>query len=440
MSTSTSASGAPRINQRRGPSGPPVSAQDRGPGSQTNPPPTATASGQQQANSDSRGQSQSDDKPKANKNYANLFVAALPRTLTNAELSTIFEPYNVSNAAIMMDVATGKSKGFGFISFPSERDGRNAIKKLNNKTVTVGEHSVLIRLSASKHDPKTAVDESPFVYFRNIPGMMTYEVIKSVFGTYGSVKNLQLRQDGEKDMWLAMAEYETTEEAKNAIKKCHGEVLFPNMSQLPVMAKHADQNAIRTLKEGQQPRRTHPRVPQPHTSSAPIRINPRHDSVPGGPDDSGSYYGSYSEGGSAFLMHTNSDLGSSSLPSSMPSSFMHSEPSSLMEHDYDAQYYGTGRESSAQFVQPHGSHGASYNDHSHGGSYHGQSHSSPAAYNAYDDEPTYEGSQAQMVSTPMPIVQHHRTSSHPGRSPSPNVTPGHSYRHDPYGDSGYVEA
>merc|ERR1719217_339096 len=57
-----------------------------------------------------------------------LFVGGLPQGVTAAELRTYFSNFGpVSDAVVMMDSATGRSRGFGFVCFAPGPEGATAI-------------------------------------------------------------------------------------------------------------------------------------------------------------------------------------------------------------------------------------------------------------------------------------------------------------------------
>ncbi|HEY4206730.1 MAG TPA: RNA-binding protein [Puia sp.] len=65
-----------------------------------------------------------------------LFVAGLPFDLDDQELREIFEAYGtVGSAKVITDRETGKSRGFGFVEFPTDSEGDAAIKALNGSTL-----------------------------------------------------------------------------------------------------------------------------------------------------------------------------------------------------------------------------------------------------------------------------------------------------------------
>ena len=62
----------------------------------------------------------------------NIYVGNLPYTFTSSDLENVFTPYGeVSSAQVIMDRATGRSRGFGFIEMEDDAAGREAIEKLD---------------------------------------------------------------------------------------------------------------------------------------------------------------------------------------------------------------------------------------------------------------------------------------------------------------------
>lgn len=65
-----------------------------------------------------------------------ILIRNLDRLTTAEELNDIFQAFGkVQSCDLVIDKATGKSKGFGFVEMPSVGEAKNAMKSLNNKTV-----------------------------------------------------------------------------------------------------------------------------------------------------------------------------------------------------------------------------------------------------------------------------------------------------------------
>lgn len=74
-----------------------------------------------------------------------LFVGGIPFSATEQELRDHFAQAGaVESASIIMDRATGRSKGFGFVEMSTDEEAANAVAKLNGsdlggRTINVSE-------------------------------------------------------------------------------------------------------------------------------------------------------------------------------------------------------------------------------------------------------------------------------------------------------------
>lgn len=63
-----------------------------------------------------------------------LYVGSLSYTTTDEGLKAAFEQFGaVASAAIIMDRASGRSKGFGFVEMENDEDADKAIAEMNGK-------------------------------------------------------------------------------------------------------------------------------------------------------------------------------------------------------------------------------------------------------------------------------------------------------------------
>jgi RNA recognition motif-containing protein len=63
-----------------------------------------------------------------------LYIGGLPYATTEEELKDAFSKAgSVESAIIIMDRATGRSKGFGFVEFSTEEEAQAAIEMFNDQ-------------------------------------------------------------------------------------------------------------------------------------------------------------------------------------------------------------------------------------------------------------------------------------------------------------------
>ena len=56
--------------------------------------------------------------------------------MDHQDLKEMFELYgNISSAKVVMDYATGKSKGFGFVDFENASEAKETMELLDGKTI-----------------------------------------------------------------------------------------------------------------------------------------------------------------------------------------------------------------------------------------------------------------------------------------------------------------
>ena len=80
-----------------------------------------------------------------------ILVRNLDRAVTEAEVLELFQQYGtVESCDLVLDAATGKSKGFAFVEMPHAREAIKAIKALNTLKVK----GAGIRVKAAEDKPQ----------------------------------------------------------------------------------------------------------------------------------------------------------------------------------------------------------------------------------------------------------------------------------------------
>ncbi|GAA6064410.1 hypothetical protein JCM10212_001234 [Sporobolomyces blumeae] len=102
-------------------------------------------SGASRWSSDTRDTSINDD----DDGDGNLFIKSLPPSLTSSSLRSLFAPFGtIVSARVMTDPVTGQSKEFGFVSFTTADEARNALNEMDGKRIEA--RYVTVRV----HEPK----------------------------------------------------------------------------------------------------------------------------------------------------------------------------------------------------------------------------------------------------------------------------------------------
>lgn len=79
-----------------------------------------------------------------------IYVGNLPYAATAGDVATLFEPFGAARVQLMTDRATGRSRGFAFVTMPDDDHARTAIEALQGHRLD----GRVLRVSKSAGDPR----------------------------------------------------------------------------------------------------------------------------------------------------------------------------------------------------------------------------------------------------------------------------------------------
>ena len=82
-----------------------------------------------------------------------IYVGNLPYAATETDVAALFEPFGAARVQLMTDRASGRSRGFAFVTMADD-DARAAIEALNGRTL--GGRALRVDQSAGAARPRRA--------------------------------------------------------------------------------------------------------------------------------------------------------------------------------------------------------------------------------------------------------------------------------------------
>ena len=80
-----------------------------------------------------------------------LYVGNLPWSLNNDSLKEVFAQFGeIVEAIVIMDNQSGRSKGFGFVTFANEADAEKAVAEMHEKEVEG--RNIIVNFAKPKED------------------------------------------------------------------------------------------------------------------------------------------------------------------------------------------------------------------------------------------------------------------------------------------------
>ncbi|KAJ0019804.1 hypothetical protein NQD34_007373 [Periophthalmus magnuspinnatus] len=168
-------------------------------------------------------------------NHFHVFVGDLSPEITTEDVKAAFAPFGrISDARVVKDMATGKSKGYGFVSFFNKWDAENAIQHMNGQWL--GGRPIRTNWATRKppapkssHENNTKhlnfeevmCQSSPSnctVYCGGVSSGLTDQLMRQTFSTFGQIMEIRVFPD----KGYSFVRFNSHESAAHAIVAVNG--------------------------------------------------------------------------------------------------------------------------------------------------------------------------------------------------------------------------
>jgi nucleolysin TIA-1/TIAR len=165
--------------------------------------------------------------------HYHIFVGDLSPDIEDKALFNAFSAFGtISDARIMWDQATGRSRGYGFVAFRRREDAQRALQEMNGEWL--GNRPIRCNWANQKG---TGIDEpahvsgldyaqvvkeglisNTTVYIGNITQEVSEHAIRTLFNDYGILEEVKISPE----KGFGFVRYQTHEAAARGIVGCHG--------------------------------------------------------------------------------------------------------------------------------------------------------------------------------------------------------------------------
>ncbi|KAM9365732.1 ELAV-like protein 1 [Pholidichthys leucotaenia] len=96
---------------------------------------------------------------------ANLYISGLPRTMSQQDLEDMFSHYGrIINSRVLVDQASGMSRGVAFIRFDKRGEAEDAVKHLNGHTPPGSTEPITVKFAANPNQTRNSQMMMPQMY------------------------------------------------------------------------------------------------------------------------------------------------------------------------------------------------------------------------------------------------------------------------------------
>ncbi|KAG5857121.1 hypothetical protein ANANG_G00015200 [Anguilla anguilla] len=171
------------------------------------------------------------------KEFTNVYIKNFGDDMNDEKLKEIFGKYGPAlSIRVMMD-DSGKSKGFGFVSFERHEDAQKAVddmngKEMNGKLVYVGRAQKKVerqtelkrKFEQMKQDRMTRY-QGVNLYVKNLDDGLDDERLRKEFSPFGTITSAKVMMEGGRSKGFGFVCFSSPEEATKAVTEMNGRIV-----------------------------------------------------------------------------------------------------------------------------------------------------------------------------------------------------------------------
>ncbi|KAK7284949.1 hypothetical protein RJT34_19703 [Clitoria ternatea] len=175
----------------------------------------------------------------------NLFVKNLAESIDNAGLEDIFKKFGNVLSCKVVTSEDGKSKGYGFVHFESEKSANAAIDQLNGSTVA--DKQLYVGRFVKKSDRLLPSPDERYtnLYMKNLDPEITEATLQEKFSSFGKIVSLAISKDNNgMSKGFGFVNYVNPDDAKKAMVAMNGSQLGSKTLYVARAQKKAEREQI----------------------------------------------------------------------------------------------------------------------------------------------------------------------------------------------------
>jgi RNA recognition motif-containing protein len=161
----------------------------------------------------------------------------------------------------MINLQTGRSKGFGFVRFATLEEAQAAITGLNGRRVD--SKRLLAKFAESREKQDRA---STLLYIKRLPLTTDQHHVVALFAKFGEIIQVwpHTLDSSDPQFWRCVIEYSTIEAAAAAVTGMNNQIIMPGSS--PIHVSYADMTRMTGSFQSVIPFHVPPLIDEPDTA------------------------------------------------------------------------------------------------------------------------------------------------------------------------------
>ncbi|XP_010358474.1 polyadenylate-binding protein 3 isoform X2 [Rhinopithecus roxellana] len=171
------------------------------------------------------------------KEFPNVYIKNFGEDMDDERLKDLFGKFGPTLSVKVMTDESGKSKGFGFVSFERHEDAQKAVdemngKELNGKQIYVGRAQKKVerqtelkrKFEKMKQDRITRY-QVVNLYVKNLDDDIDDERLRKAFSPFGTITSAKVMMEGGRSKGFGFVCFSSPEEATKAVTEMNGRIV-----------------------------------------------------------------------------------------------------------------------------------------------------------------------------------------------------------------------
>ncbi|KAM9786556.1 polyadenylate-binding protein 4 isoform 1-T2 [Syngnathus typhle] len=171
------------------------------------------------------------------KEFTNVYIKNFGDDMNDEHLKELFDKYGKTLSVKVMTDTTGKSRGFGFVSYEKHEDANKAVEDmngtdLNGKTVFVGRaqkkmerQAELKRKFEMLKQERISRYQGVNLYIKNLDDTIDDEKLRKEFSPFGSITSTKVMLEEGRSKGFGFVCFSSPEEATKAVTEMNGRIV-----------------------------------------------------------------------------------------------------------------------------------------------------------------------------------------------------------------------
>uniref|UniRef100_A0A8C5GI88 Polyadenylate-binding protein n=1 Tax=Gouania willdenowi TaxID=441366 RepID=A0A8C5GI88_GOUWI len=169
--------------------------------------------------------------------FTNVYIKNFGEDMDDEKLRELFGRYGPALSIRVMTDETGKSKGFGFVSFERHEDAQKAVddmngKEMNGRQMYVGraqkkgerQNELKRKFEQMKQDRMTRY-QGVNLYVKNLDDGLDDERLRKEFSPFGTITSAKVMMEGGRSKGFGFVCFSSPEEATKAVTEMNGRIV-----------------------------------------------------------------------------------------------------------------------------------------------------------------------------------------------------------------------